>query len=85
MRDATPECDRGGTPFLDSIRRRRLQCEALIWLCSNEPDLQYWAMLADYPLSALHHKFKPLLLHFGLSHTVVAHSFTLPAWMPPRP
>ena len=84
IRDATPEKDRGGRHFADTIKRRRVQCEALLWLCGNDPDLQYWAMLCDYPIRNLHNQFKPLLLHFLAQHRDIAESFHLAEWAPIR-
>jgi hypothetical protein len=83
IRDATPEKDRGGKPFMDNTKRRRLQCESLLWLCGNDPDLLYWAMLADYPIRHLHSQFRPLLLHFMEQHREIAESFHLPTWTRP--
>ncbi len=81
IKDATPDKDRGGNRhFIDTIRRRRLQCEALLWLCGNDPDLTYWAMLADYPIRNLHNQFKPLLRHFIEQHRDIADSFHLAEW-----
>jgi hypothetical protein len=86
-RDAIPDHNRCGVVFTDSPRRRVLQCEALLWLCSTDPDLIYWAMLADYPIRRLHHTFKPLLHKFCLEHRDIALKFLLPdyamAWCLP--
>jgi hypothetical protein len=81
VKDATPEAERGGRGFRDDIRRRRLQCESLMWLCGTDPDLQYWSMLADYPLRNLHLRFRPMLRQFILHHPTVAESFSLPEWL----
>lgn len=83
IRDATPEKDRGGKPFKDDTRRRRLQCEALLWLCGSDHDLCYWAMLADYPIHNLHQRFRPLLMAFIERHNAVASTFHLPSWTRP--
>jgi hypothetical protein len=88
-RDAIPDHNRCGVPFTDSSRRRILQCEALLWLCSDDPDLLWWAMLADYPIRRLHHTFRPLLHKFCLEHRDIALKFLLPdyamAWcLPPK-
>ena len=81
VKDATPECDRGGVTFRDTISRRRRQCESLLWLCSTDADLRYWSELAEYPLPRLHAKFRPLLLHFVTQHPTIACSFSLPEWL----
>ena len=80
IKDAQPELEFGGKPRKASVQMRRCQCESLIWLCSVDPELCYWAMLADYPLSGIHAKFRPLLRHFVAQHPTIAGSFNLPEW-----
>jgi hypothetical protein len=69
--------------------RLKLQCQALLWLCSDDPDLEYWADLAEYSIHSLHHEYLPVLERFCHEHTRIALAFSLPRWalewcLPPR-
>ena len=72
-----------------SKARLELQCKALLWLCSDDADLLYWADLAEYPVHGLRHEYLPMLERFCHSYPRIACQFSLPRWavdwcLPPR-
>ena len=66
-KDALPEKERGPKRRIGPTTICR-QYQALIWLCSDDPDLRFWAKLADYPTCRLRQTFAPKLAEFLKAH-----------------
>ena len=83
-KDACPEkCPKMKAEYIVRLSKSRLQAQymALAWLCSDDPDLRYWAVIADYPMHAIHHEYRPLLIKFIEAHPDVAARYDPPKWV----